>query len=135
MDDLVYNEEPDLSAPEFRAVLMESGLAARSPVEDEARLEVMLRRADLIVIARSAGALVGVALSLTDGVYCCYLSDLAVSKQVQGKGIGTALIEETRKRMGPRVSVILVAAPEAVTFYEKIGMPRLPASFWYQRTV
>lgn len=134
MDDLVYNEEPDLSASEFRAVLVDSGLGVRRPVEDEARLDIMLRRADLIVTARLAGALVGVARSLTDGVYCCYLSDLAVSKRMQGQGVGTALIEDTRTRLGPAVSVILVAAPEAVTFYEKIGMPRLPASFWYQRT-
>lgn len=134
MDEVVYTEEPDLGAAEFRAVLVESGLAARRPVEDEARLGAMLRRADLIVTARRAGALVGVARSLTDRVYCCYLSDLAVSKKMQGQGIGTGLIEDTRKRLGPGVSVILAAAPEAVGFYEKIGMPRLPASFWYQRT-
>ena len=134
MSGVVYTEEPDLSAAEFRAVLVESGLAARRPVEDEARLAAMLRRADLIVTARSAGALVGVARSLTDGVYCCYLSDLAVSKAAQGQGIGTGLIADTRRRLGPGVSVILAAVPEAVAFYEKIGMPRLPASFWYQRT-
>ena len=31
------------------------------------------------------------------------------------------------------MSVLLVAAPGAVTFYERIGMPRVEAAFHYAR--
>jgi GNAT superfamily N-acetyltransferase len=128
-----YQVEADLSEEEFRQVLVDSGLAARRPVEDLARLARMLRGANLIVTARDAGGLVGVARSVTDWAYCCYLSDLAVSERVKGQGVGKELIEQTRRAAGPEVSVILSSAPAAVGFYEKIGMPRLADAFWFKR--
>jgi len=130
----VYAVEPDLTAEEFRQVLVASTLAERRPADDLPRLERMLRGADLIVTARIDGVLADVARSVTDFSFCCYLSDLAVSQAAQGKGIGRALIEETRRICGPEVSVHLHAAPGAVTFYESIGMPRNPDSFTYKRT-
>ena len=134
MTDITYAVEPDLGVEEFYNVLMESGLAARRPVDQLERLARMLRGANFILTARLDGVLVGVARSITDGAYCCYLSDLAVAKTVQGRGIGRQLIEETRLRLGPEVSVILLAAPDAVAFYEAIQMPRMADCFWYRRT-
>jgi len=128
----VYAVEPDLTAEEFRQVLVASTLAERRPADDLPRLERMLRGANLIVTARIDGALVGVARSVTDFSYCCYLSDLAVSQTAQGRGIGNELIQRTRNMCGPEVSVILLAAPKAVSFYERIGMPRHPAAFIYR---
>ncbi len=130
---IAYAVEAGLGVEEFAAVLRESGLGERRPVEDVARLETMLRGADLIVTARLAGRLVGVARSVTDWAFCLYLSDLAVSRDAQGQGIGRALLERTRAEAGPEVSVLLVAAPGAVTFYEAIGMPRVEAAFHYAR--
>ena len=122
-----------LTAAEFRQVLLDSTLGERRPIDDLPRLERMLRGANLIVTARLAGELVGIARSVTDGAFCCYLSDLAVSGKVQHRGIGRQLIERTRQEAGPEVSVILLAVPQAVEFYERIGMPRHPAAFHYSR--
>lgn len=130
--EIVYAVEPELTAAEFRQVLLDSTLGERRPIDDLPRLERMLRGANLIVTARLAGELVGVARSVTDHSYCCYLSDLAVSSKVQRRGIGQQLIERTRQEVGPEVSVILLAAPKAVEFYERIGMPRHPAAFFYR---
>ena len=132
-DEVVYTVEAGLEVGEFERVLRESGLGERRPVDDAARLAKMLRGANLIVTARLDGRLVGVARSITDWSYCLYLSDLAVSKDVQGRGIGRALIERTRVEVGLSVSVLLVAAPGAVTFYEGIGMPRVEAAFHFAR--
>ena len=132
MSEVLYATEPNLTAEEFREVLIASTLAERRPADDLARLDRMLRGANLIVTARLDGILAGIARSVTDFAYCCYLSDLAVSKQAQGKGIGRELIAQTRKLCGPEVSVILAAAPGAVTFYESIGMPRIPDAFRYR---
>ena len=130
----VYAVEPDLTVAEFRQVLVESTLGERRPIDEPERLEQMLRGADLIVTARIDGVLVGVARSVTDFAFCCYLSDLAVIKHAQGRGIGRRLIEETRERCGGIwVSVHLHAAPGAVTFYESIGMPRNADAFSYKR--
>jgi ribosomal protein S18 acetylase RimI-like enzyme len=117
-----YAEEPDLAATEFQAVLQSSGLAARRPAEDLVRLEQMLRQADLVITARKSGRLVGVARSLTDFAYCCYLSDLAVDAAFQCRGIGKRLIEETKKAAGTRCTLILLSAPAAADYYGKVGM-------------
>jgi ribosomal protein S18 acetylase RimI-like enzyme len=133
---VTYAREPSLSVEEFRRVLIDSGLGAIRPVDDAARLGAMLSAADLIVTARLTDGdrtLVGVARSVTDFVWCCYLSELAASPAAQGLGVGRGLIDHTRREIGPQVSLILASVPGAVGFYERIGMPRLPDAFWFKR--
>lgn len=84
--DIIYALEPRLSAHEFRNVLVASTLGERRPVKDLARLERMLRNANIIVTARHEGQIVGVARALSDFSYCCYLSDLAVDAAYQRRG-------------------------------------------------
>jgi hypothetical protein len=43
------------------------------------------------------------------------------------------LLEEARRQLGPRVSLILASVPEATGFYERAGMARVPDVFWYRR--
>lgn len=109
----LFAEEPDLDADSFIALLADSGLGERRPIDDKARIDRMLRGASLIVTARVDGALVGVSRSITDFAYCCYLSDLAVAKDRQGQGIGKALIAETQRRAGPEAMCLLLSAPDA----------------------
>lgn len=67
--------------------------------------------------------IIGVARSITDFVYCTYLSDLAVDLKYQKTGIGKKLIEETKKA-ALQAKLILLSAPDAVEFYPKIGMKK-----------
>jgi GNAT superfamily N-acetyltransferase len=124
-----YANEPNLSADEFRSVLLASTLGERRPVDDIPRLERMLRGADLIVTARDGSRLVGVSRALTDFAYCCYLSDLAVDAEYQRRGIGRRLIEETRARAGDQSTLILIAAPAAETYYGRVGLQHF-ANCW-----
>jgi len=126
---ILYSLEPDLSAEEFRGVLIASTLGERRPVDDLPRLHRMLRHADIVMAARDQGRLVGIARAITDFAYCCYLSDLAVDVAYQRQGIGKRLIDETRARTGDTATLILVAAPAAETYYPKIGMQHV-ASCW-----
>ncbi|TAJ83701.1 GNAT family N-acetyltransferase [Reyranella sp.] len=131
---VVYVRETDLDPAEFRCVLLESGLAR--PTDDLPRLGEMLRGADLVVTARFDRAdrkLIGIARCITDFSWCCYLSELAVSKEAQGLGVGKGLIDETRRQLGPRVSLILASMPDAVGFYDRIGMPRMPDAYYFKR--
>lgn len=125
---IVYALEPELRADEFRAILVASTLGERRPIDDMRRLQEMLDNADIIITARAAGALVGVSRAITDFAYCCYLSDLAVDRACQRQGIGKRLIEERRAHAGDRATLMLIAAPAAVTYYPKIGMQ--PANCW-----
>ena len=131
---IVYALEPDLSAAEFRDVLVASTLGERRPVGDLARLEGMLRHADIIVTARDGSRLVGVSRAISDFAYCCYLSDLAVDTVYQRRGIGKRLIDETRKAAGDGTTLILVAAPAAQTYYPKIGMTPVATGWMIPRT-
>ena len=126
---IAYALEPHLSAQEFRNILVASTLSERRPSDDLERLEKMLRNADIIFTARDAERLVGISRAITDFAYCCYLSDLAVDVDYQRQGIGKRLIEETRACAGPLAKLILVAAPQAETYYPKIGMKH-SASCW-----
>lgn len=110
--EISYQQEPELSPEEFVQVLKESTLAERRPVDDLPRIRQMLARADLIITARRAGILLGVARSISDGVYCTYLSDLAVSKNCQHQGIGKELIRLT-KEATPHALLILVTIYKA----------------------
>lgn len=132
-----YAREANLALVEFRQVLRESGLAASRPIEDEARLGAMLSGANFVVTARivhADGQVVGVARGVTDFAWCCYLAELAVCASAQGLGIGKGLLDESRRALGPRVSIVLASVPEAVCFYGRAGMTRVPDAFWYRRT-
>jgi ribosomal protein S18 acetylase RimI-like enzyme len=124
MMSIAYAREPDLPAAAFQAVLRRSGLAARRPADDLARLGEMLRNADLVVTARDGKRLVGVSRAITDFAYCCYLSDLAVDEAYQRQGIGRRLIEKTRKAAGETCTLILLSAPAAADYYGHVGMTR-----------
>ncbi|QNA83990.1 GNAT family N-acetyltransferase [Sphingomonas sp. So64.6b] len=133
---VTYATEPGLPVAEFRRVLVESGLGAIRPIDDERRLLAMLERADLMLTARldgPQGELVGVMRAITDFAWSCYVPELAVNPAAQGLGVGRGLLDEARRLLGPTVSVILASVPEAAGFYERIGMARQADAFWYRR--
>lgn len=134
MTGIVFAPEPDLALEDFRRVLVESGLGATRPVDDLPRLKQMLAQANLVMTARRlSGELLGVARCLTDFAWIAYLPELAVSQHAQGLGVGKQLLEALRKELGPKVSLVLASMPDAVGFYEKIGMPRMPDAFHFRR--
>jgi GNAT superfamily N-acetyltransferase len=93
-------------------------------------------RCNVVMTARlhtPGRTLLGVARCITDFSWCCYVAEIAVAKQAQGLGVGKTLLAEIRRHVGPRVSVILASMPESVSFYERIGMPRMPDTFCYRR--
>ncbi|TIV51767.1 MAG: GNAT family N-acetyltransferase [Mesorhizobium sp.] len=133
---VLYASEPRLDVAEFRRVLVESGLGETRPIDDEARLKTMLGNANLVLTARldiGGKPLVGVARGVTDFSWVCYISELAVSASAQGLGIGKGLMDEAQRQLGPSVAISLISMPDAVGFYERIGMTRMSDAFWFSR--
>jgi len=62
-----------------------------------------------------------IARSLTDFHYACYLSDLAVDEGYPRRGIGQALQRLTQQQLGPRCSLIVIAAPAADDYDARLG--------------
>lgn len=116
-----YRVNAPVSAGQFIDLLQRSTLAERRPVDDRACIEGMLANASLTISAWDGDLLVGIARSVTDFHYACYLSDLAVDASVQKSGIGKRLQAVTQQQLGPQCKLILLAAPSANAYYEPLG--------------
>jgi GNAT superfamily N-acetyltransferase len=127
--DIHYDASRRISAAQFIDVLRRSTLAERRPVDDSAAIDAMLKHADVLCTAWDADLLVGVARSLTDFLYCCYLSDLAVDEAYQKRGIGRELIALTQTQLGPKAKLILLAAPKAEAYYPRIGFDHMRSAW------
>lgn len=119
-----YDNQRIIESGAFVDILRRSGLSERRPVDDAACIKSMLDHGNLLCTAWDGDKLVGVARSVTDFSYCCYLSDLAVDKAYQKQGIGKGLIRATRARLGSGAILILLAAPAARGYYPQIGFER-----------
>lgn len=130
--DIEYRIDATITAAELADLFRRSGI--RRPVDDSDRLSAMIRHASLVITAWRSGRLVGVARSLTDFSYCCYLSDLAVDHDLQGAGIGTELVRRTKAAAGEHSMLLVLSAPDAMGFYPKIGMEPVDNGWVIKRT-
>jgi len=124
-----YVRDKRIAPIQFCDLLQRSGLDARRPVDNPATIAAMLEHADLLVTAWRDEVLVGVARSLTDFHYCCYLSDLAVDRALQRQGVGRQLVAETRSALGPSCMLLLLSAPAAVDYYPHTGFEHHPQAW------
>lgn len=121
-----YRTNQAVQVNQFVALLKASTLGERRPVDDLQCIRGMLENADLMVSAWDGEQLVGVARSVTDFHYACYLSDLAVHVDYQRSGIGKMLLKKTREALGANCKLILLAAPAANSYYESLGFTNNP---------
>ena len=128
-----YKVNAPVSADQFIELLRDSTLAGRRPVDDRECMAGMVSNSNLMVTAWDGGKLVGIARSMTDFHYACYLSDLAVHEKYQKRGIGRKLQALTQERLGARCKLILVAAPDANSYYEHIGYTNNPRCWILER--
>lgn len=128
-----YRINEAVTTDQFIALLNASTLGKRRPVNDRACIEGMIANSNLIVSAWHENHLVGIARSVTDFHYACYLSDLAVNQDYQRSGIGRQLQRLTQKQLGPKCKLILIAAPSANTYYEQLGFSHNPRCWVLER--
>lgn len=126
--------ESDLSPEDYIAVLGATDLGDRRPLGNRDRIAEMLAGANFVVVARdAAGQPVGLARCLTDFAWVCYCTELAVCESHQGQGIGKQILKTCFDLLGPRIGLVLIGDPDAIPFYEHIGMER-HAGFFHTRT-
>ncbi len=121
-----YHVNLPVSVDDFINLLQRSRLSERRPVDDRECMAGMIDNSNLLVSAWDGETLIGIARSLTDFHYACYLSDLAVDREYQRCGIGKTLQVITRQQLGPRCNLILIASPTARTYYQTIGYNHNP---------
>ena len=120
-----------LRTEDIIAVFDSSGI--KRPTKDSSRIQKMFLESNLVISAWKDGVLIGVARSLTDFSYCCYLSDLAVKKEYQKAGVGKTLIELTQQAIGDNCMLLLLSAPDAMGYYPKVGFDKVENGFIIKR--
>jgi ribosomal protein S18 acetylase RimI-like enzyme len=99
------------------------------PTTDERRIKEMFDNSSLIVSAWDNEHLVGISRSMTDWVWCCYLSDLAVDPDYKKSGIGKKLIDLTKEKLGDECMLLLLSVPTAMDYYPKVGFQKEDRAF------
>jgi ribosomal protein S18 acetylase RimI-like enzyme len=132
MQKIQYQLDHKLTPTQLADIFDRAGL--NRPTDDLARMAQMLAHGDILITAWDADKLVGVARSLTDFCFCCYLSDLAVDENYQHRGIGKQLIALTQEKIGPKTTLLLLAAPTAMAYYPKVGFEAVPNGWTIKRT-
>lgn len=89
-------------------------------------MEGVVKNSNLVVSAWYGDELIGIARSVTDFHYACYLSDLAVDQKYQKSGVGKRLLALTQEQLNEECKLILVAAPDANSYYEHLGFENNP---------
>ena len=84
-------------------------------------MEGVVKNSNLVVSAWRGDELIGIARSVTDFHYACYLSDLAVDQKYQKSGVGKRLLALTQEQLNEECKLIRVAAPDANSYYEHLG--------------
>jgi GNAT superfamily N-acetyltransferase len=103
------------------------------PTNDRERIQKMYDNSNLIVSAWHNDLLVGVSRSITDWVWSCYLSDLAVREDYKKEGIGKKLINLTKEKVGDESMILLLSVPTAMEYYPKVGFIKQESSFIINR--
>ncbi|WP_430462352.1 GNAT family N-acetyltransferase [Thalassolituus sp. LLYu03] len=135
MTSLRYAVQEAISGDQFLELLSNTSLGPRRPLHDKACIEAMAANGNLLVTAWDGEQLVGVARSMTDFVFACYLSDLAVHEAYQKRGIGRELIHLTQQQLGPHCKLILLAAPAASEYYGPLGFDKNDRCWLLERHV
>jgi predicted N-acetyltransferase YhbS len=104
------------------------------PTKDTERIQKMFDNSNLVVTAWDNDKLVGVSRCITDWVWCCYLSDLAVDPGYKKSGIGKRLVELTKETLGEQSMILLLSVPTAMEYYPKIGFSKEDRGFLINRT-
>ncbi len=128
---ITYKINHPLKTQDIIDVFDSSGM--RRPTKNPKQIEKMFANSNLIISAWDGKRLVGIARSVTDFSFCCYLSDLAVRKEFQKLGIGKELIKLTKEHIGENVMLLLLSTPAAIKYYPKVGFEKVENGFIIKR--
>ncbi len=129
--EIEYKENVIPSVEQIVALYDLAGLPR--PTQDLLRIKKIYDHANLIISAWHDQKLVGIARSITDFAWSCYLADLAVLPDYQKRGIGNRLIQITKSKVGEETMILLLSVPTAMEYYPKVGFTKENRSFAIHR--
>ncbi|HWJ26937.1 MAG TPA: GNAT family N-acetyltransferase [Flavisolibacter sp.] len=129
--EIIYRQDAIPTAQQVIELYDNAGLPR--PTNDKERIKKMIENSNLLITAWDQDILVGVARSITDWVWSCYLADLAIRHDYKKQGIGKKLIELTKEKVGEQSMVLLLSVPTAMEYYPKVGFTKQESSFIINR--
>lgn len=130
MSEIVYAQEQTLPVEDYVTVIGSTYMREKRPIANAGRIARLLAGSNMIVTARSgAGEIIGLGRGISDGAWVCYLADLAVRQGFQRQGIGSGILRTMKSILGPGMGIVLMAYPEAVDYYRKLGLGEMTAFY------
>ncbi len=129
--EIMYRQDAIPSAEQIIELYGLAGLPR--PIHDLYRIKKIYANSNLVITAWHDQKLVGVARSITDFAWSCYLADLAIHPEFQKSGIGTQLIQLTKSAVGDETMVLLLSVPTAIDYYPKVGFTKENRAFAMHR--
>jgi ribosomal protein S18 acetylase RimI-like enzyme len=120
----------DIKPAELASLFENSGI---NRPKDINRIGKMITNANLIISARDGRTLIGILRALTDFSYSCYVSDLAVDRKYQNRGVGKELLRIASETLGNKVMILLLSSPKAESFYPHIGFEKVQNAWIFSR--
>lgn len=76
----------------------------------------------VLAVDEATEHVVGFITALSDGVLSAYIPHLEVLPAYQGRGIGSALVQQMLAQLRELYMIDLICDPELQPFYERLGM-------------
>lgn len=96
------------------------------PPSPETHLRILQRSAVAVVALDDRGAVVGFVTAVSDGVLSAYIPLLEVLPTWRGRGLGRQLVQRVLAELDGIYMVDLVCDAHLESFYEGLGLRRLP---------
>jgi predicted GNAT family acetyltransferase len=84
-------------------------------------LETVFTNSMFKTFAHRDDQLIGAGRALADGIDCAYIADVAVHPELQGQGIGKAIVSRLVSLASGHKKVLLYANPGRESFYASLG--------------
>lgn len=120
MDYRISHNCDEVDWKRLSAILAEVGMTSLEPEVHER----LFRASPVVAFAFAGDALVGFGRALSDGVKDAGIFDVAVDPAHQGRGIGSAIMQDLMERFAG-LNVILFANPGREEFYARFGFKML----------
>jgi ribosomal protein S18 acetylase RimI-like enzyme len=118
---------------QVRQLVIDAGWGKRA--EDPNRFRRMMEGASRTVVALSGDRIVGFARALFDDASNGYISMVAVSGDLRGRGVGRELVRRLMDVNAPRqITWVLRSARESTGFWEKMGFRKSDVAMEIVRT-
>ena len=111
-------KENILTAKDYLQLRVAAGWGG-SPTEQQ--IESGLKNSLVTISAVYENRIIGMGRLIGDGFITCYIQDLIVCPEYQGKGIGKELVRLITENYKDYLRIVLVAYDEEIGFYQNCG--------------